>query len=410
MDGRLTTAEREIRLAPHGAGRWFSAAFLSFWLCGWAVGESLVLWLLIKGGIALLTGTPPDPGREPLEFGPSLAVGGFLLFWLALWTLGGVLAMRELLLLLWAVDRLAVRAGELEVVRWRGPFRSRREYPRDAIRRIALMPKHDRLVVETDRGTVELSTLGTRDQREQAMLTLRSELGLSDAGAPDEATLPEGWEAIITPEGERALVPKLALRRTQARLAGVATAALGLVTVMVGYAAVREWEFIALAALTLAATIAAGWGCVWLARGRNEWRIGSGRLVLRRRFGAQVRDLFEARRLELTVSSDSDGDEWFDLEAVGDPSASPEPATALRQVGRPTNRRSIARVMTDPTVPRRLGAWLARAADLPLEDRTTRQSKAIELAELRTQLEATGRLGKWAAKLLEHVGERKRAG
>lgn len=410
MDGRLTTAEREIRLAPHGAGRWFSAAFLSFWLCGWVVGECLVLWLLIKGGIALLTGTPPDPGRAPLEFGPALAVGAFLIFWLAFWTLGGVLAMRELLVLLWAVDRLAVRAGGLEVVRWRGPFRSRREYPRDAIRRIALVPKHDRLVVETHRGTAELSTLGTRDQREQAMLALRSELGMSEAGAPDQATLPEGWEVIITPEGERALVPKLALRRTQARVAGVAAAALGLVTVMVAYAAVREWEYIVLAALMLAATIGAGWGCMWLARGRNEWRIGSGRLVLQRRFGTQVRDLFEARRLELTASSDSDGDDWFDLEAVGDASAGPEPATAMRQVARPRNRRSIARVMTDSTVPRRLGAWLARAADLPFEDRTTRQAKAIDLAELRAQLEASGRLGKWAARLLDRVGERKRAG
>lgn len=62
---------------------------------------------------------------------------------------------------------------------------------RDTIRRIGLAPKYDRLVVETDRTTVELSTLGTRDQRQQAMVVLRAGLGISEATADRDAVLPE---------------------------------------------------------------------------------------------------------------------------------------------------------------------------------------------------------------------------
>ena len=29
----------EVRLRPQGVGRYFGAAFLAFWLCGWAAGE-----------------------------------------------------------------------------------------------------------------------------------------------------------------------------------------------------------------------------------------------------------------------------------------------------------------------------------------------------------------------------------
>src|SRR6185503_2242623 len=189
----------EIRLAPRGAGRWFGAAFLLFWLCGWAMGEAFALTMLVKGAIALLSGTPIHSGGSPVTLAALLAFGAFLLFWLAIWTVGGIAAFHQVLLLLWASDRLAARGGALEVVHARGPFRRRREFPRHLIRRLALVPKHDRLVVETDRGMVELSTLGTRDEREQAMVSLRGALGLGDAAAHDDVKLPEGWEEIITP-------------------------------------------------------------------------------------------------------------------------------------------------------------------------------------------------------------------
>ncbi|HKQ57382.1 MAG TPA: hypothetical protein VJY35_05905 [Candidatus Eisenbacteria bacterium] len=415
MNSGAQPASDEIRLAPRGAGRWFGAAFLLFWLCGWAMGEAFALTMLVKGAIALLTGTPITSGGSPVTLAAVLAFGAFLLFWLAIWTVGGIAAFHQVLLLLWSSDRLAVRGGALEVVHARGPFRRRREVQRHLIRRLALVPKHDRLVVETDRGMAELSTLGTRDDREQAMVSLRGALGLSDAPAHDDVKLPEGWEEIITPEGERALVASLATRRKQAWVAGVVVMVLAALTMSAAQAAMSDWPMLIPVVMLFAATIAAGWGAAWLARGRHEWRIGSGRIVQRRRYGATVRDVFEARRLELTTSSDSDGDDWVHLEALGEAPASAagaapdrSPVAALQALAAQKNRRRIAQAMNDASVPRQLALWLSRAADLPLEDRTTSQAQAMELTELRAQLEASGKAGKWAARLLDHVEVRRK--
>ena len=52
------------------------------------------------------------------------------------------------------------------------------------------------------------------------------------------------------------------------------------------------------------------------ARGRTEWRVASERLTLRRRYGSNVKDVLEARRLLLDSSTDSDGDIWYELFAL----------------------------------------------------------------------------------------------
>jgi len=79
--------------------------FLCVWLCGWAVGETVALFLIGSGIYSLVTGTP-TVGGGPALLGPSLAVGCFLAEWLTLWTIGGVMAIRELLRSVWAEDRL----------------------------------------------------------------------------------------------------------------------------------------------------------------------------------------------------------------------------------------------------------------------------------------------------------------
>jgi hypothetical protein len=77
--------------AESGLERWGGAAFVAFWLCGWAVGEVVGLAALARawraGWVALLC----------LD-----AV------WLTLWTLGGLWAMRVL--------RGLIRGGSLERV------------------------------------------------------------------------------------------------------------------------------------------------------------------------------------------------------------------------------------------------------------------------------------------------------
>src|SRR5882762_6825090 len=95
MIGERTSQGWEIQFKSRGPARFLGAAFLGFWLCGWAAGESFAVWMLGKGALSLLTGEPPSSGGRPLPLGPTLGAGIFLLVWLSFWTLGGILALRE---------------------------------------------------------------------------------------------------------------------------------------------------------------------------------------------------------------------------------------------------------------------------------------------------------------------------
>jgi hypothetical protein len=138
-----------------------------------------------------------------------------------------------------------------------------------------------------------------------------------------------------------------------------------------------------------------------------EWRIGSGRITLRRRFGPEVKDVFEAVRLELGVKSDSDNDPWYVLDALNDTAESmPKTSQDLRRQWK--SRRRVASALRNPLIPRQLGAWLSRAAGIPLKDTTTPEAREAEMKALRDQLATSGPLGRAAARLLEGVEESRR--
>lgn len=381
----------EIRLRPRGVARFFSAAFLSVWLCAWSVGELGAFWLLNHGLVELLTGTPPGPGGE-LELGSALGMGLFLLVWLAFWTLGGIAALRELLGALWGEDRLAVENGRLVVQSAIGPFRSTREFERASIHRIGLSQHRATLTLWTHETSAALSSLGTREERDAAVSQLREALALGEPG--EEAalpSLPDVFEETLTAEGARALVPARRRRRLQATLASIGTLLLCGLALMIEMDSYPRDEKLSVAILLLAMTGLAGYGSLWLARGRMEWVIGSGRLELQRRFGSRCRCVFEASKLELTVSTDSDGDARFKLEAVSDSDRS----GASR--GKP-RRRTILSTLRDPTDPRQLGAWLARATGMPFDDNSTEAAEPVSLAEWKAQLEQAGSIGRWLAR------------
>jgi hypothetical protein len=65
-----------------------------------------------------------------------LLMGAFLLFWLSLWTVGGITAMGELLRLTWSEDRIVAGPAGLTLHTSRGPFRKKVDIPRDEVRAI----------------------------------------------------------------------------------------------------------------------------------------------------------------------------------------------------------------------------------------------------------------------------------
>jgi hypothetical protein len=400
-----------LQLKPHGCSRFVSGAFLAVWLCGWAAGEAFAMWLLVRGGLSLINGTPPSPGHHPLPLGPALGMGAFLLFWLALWTVGGVAALSELLRLLWGEDRIEVVGSRLAVTRQRGPFRTTRSFDRISIRRIAITGRDYRLILERGRDHVVLSNLGTPQERVQGANALRAALGIQEDPAAVNAVLPKGWEDIITPDGARVLVADRSVRHKQTRTAFIGTLLLAAITLATARDSLHRSQLIAPSLILLAFTLAALTGTLWLARGRYEWRIEKGVLTLRKRYGGGVRPVFQGRQLLLDHSTDSDGDPWFELFALSEP----DPPAKVRKIGgatvtwrsaRSKTRRSIARRMNDTGVLRDLGNWLARESGLDLEDRSTPTAQAQSLAELRATLEQTGRFGRLAAKLVDRLGDK----
>jgi len=398
VEGTRTNEGLEFLLRPRGAGRYSSVVFLTVWLCGWAVGEAFALWTLVRGAIALMTGAPPGPGRDPLVLGPALAVATFLLVWLFFWTIGGYAAARHLLQLLWSSDRIVAGAATLRVLRQLGPFRSIDEFPRETLRRIYLTDGDHALTAETGKGPVAISSLGTPTERDAVARALRDELRVPEEPEAEGTapSLPEGWEEIVTPEGERALVKSLATRRRQATVALVVAAAVGSIALILVRQASRDPKVIGLAAMACVAAVGLGWGADRLRRGRVEWRIGTGTLTRRRRYGASVRDRFEGTRLELTRHSDSDSDYWYTLAAVAADAPDDIPSTAWR-----TGRKNITSVLRDPAIPRRLGLWLADRARLPFADKATKQALAVDTERALAELRESGAIGRRVAGWIE---------
>ena len=397
-----------LRFRPRGAGRFLSAGFLTVWLCGWAVGEGFALLLLGNGIYALVTGSPAMGSAEPIRLGPALAVGAFLVVWLTIWTIGGVMAFRELLRTVWAEDRLVLGRESLLRRHRLGLWVSTQAWSRAEIRRVFVQSISSRpgaLMAQVGAGVTELTDLGTPEERRAAADTLRAALGLPEDDAhAGLAALPEDWQETTDPRGQTLLVPNVRTRRVQALavtlIAGIAWA----------FAALLAWESRrspTLWVLTLMVAVLAAWlwrQAGWLRRGRNEWRIERGKLVQQRRAGTAITELAEARALELNESTDSDGDRWYELRAV----EMGAPAYTLRPRARKIPQHiPIQCKLHDATEPRSLGLWLAQRAAIPFRDRVpTEASRQAEFARVREQLAGAGRFGRVVARLLDRLNDR----
>ena len=394
MTPERTPEGLEARLKPRGFGRFISAVFLLVWLCGWAAGECFALWLLIKGGLGFLSGNPPLNGSQPMTAGFALMIGLFLLLWLSFWTLGGYLAGREFLRLLWSEDRIVARSDALVLHRRIGPFRSTRTIQRSDLLRVHATPKC-RLVAETAAGSVELTSLARGPECQALASVFQQEMGLKADELRQDVSLPERWSEVADAEGGIALVENEPQRRARGRIAwGLTALAASLTLALVALSKDRP-DQLSMAVVLGAISALLAWYSWRTTHTRLEWRLEPGRLRLRRRSSRWMKDLFEGSSLELVETSDSDGDRWFTLYAVA--AGAPQLETAPLPWDR-KHRRKLEHVMDDSSAPRRLGAWLARRAGLRLEDRTTAEHKKQDLAALIAKLESGGRFSRWMAK------------
>ena len=130
----------------------------------------------------------------------------FLLFWLTLWTVGGIAAVTQLMRSLVGEDVIGVTDSGLEVVRRAGPFRRRYAFDRSAIRRLRMRPHDKAVVADTAKGTRVITTFGLPAERDEVADWLSRHLGLSDAGA-EAGTPPATWD--VRTEGEVAYLRKV---------------------------------------------------------------------------------------------------------------------------------------------------------------------------------------------------------
>jgi hypothetical protein len=217
----------------------------------------------------------------------------------------------------------------------------------------------------------------------------------------------------VIPRDQRGLVQDLKTRHIQALLLSGVAAVVSLVAWLVLREALRDPDLLAVAAMLCVAAAWLVWKAIWMHRGRKEWRLEPGRLVLQRRFGNRVTAVLgEATALELTERADTDGDRWYQLEAVGPQS------TAKRGRGRSAGssdtdttrkeaRFALSKTLNDPTEPRHLGLWLSQRTGISFTDRVPDvQDRAAEIAELRQALRSSGRLGRFLDRLLSRAVEK----
>ena len=387
----------EARLRPRGFGRWFTATFLLVWLCGWFAGECFAIWMLVGGVRAFIAGTLLAQEQPDQPLAMAVLAGLFLLLWLSFWTLGGYAAGREFLRLVSSEDRILVQHGTLVVRRRIGPFRSTRTVPRDEVAGIHAVARKNRVMAETKGGAVELTMLARGAETESLVVALREDLGLGVGDSREALFLPDPWREVIDDEGRTVLVRDENQRRIRGRIAWGLTALVAAASIPVFAGTRANPDGLPAACMLGSLALALGWGAWRISRTRLEWRIDPGRLSLRRRSARGARELFEAQSLEFVGTTDSDDDRWYTLYAVAPgapPTQVPPRLSDLRR------RRKIAREMDDPSMPRRLGTWIARRSGMRLDDRSPADGKPADLAELLGRLEASGRLGRWLAKRL----------
>src|SRR5262245_38334519 len=338
---------QQATLTASGILRFFPAGFLAFWLCGWAVGEwfglrmfaSLLRTLL--GWSFLAQWFPPLGGKAP--DGPVLwFFVAFLTFWLVFWTIGGIGAFQQMLLMLCGRDVIRWGTDALEVEHRALWFVNRTRIPAREITGIRVTKVS--IVADTRRRAVRLTALGSVDDRRQLGAMLEDWRATAAPPEPlreDESPVPM-FVTFRDETGAIALQAPPGARRTSGVL--MAVLALALFAAALSLHTQKSGAGLVVGMLVLGLGGAGClYGALWLLAARESWHMGPTRLERRREFfGRTWSTEFVPLELQLTATNDSDGDTRWDLVAIG-----------------AGGRHSITSAIDDPNVPQTLGTWLS---------------------------------------------------
>lgn len=362
MKLQRTFAGLEIEARAHGWARWPVIAFLTVWLLFWAVGEVMVILVLVRASWGLVTGEPIQSGGQPATPVAVIGVGLFLGVWLALWSVGGWMASRALFRLVFGRERGVAQPDGLA---WTHRWLFGREahlLPRGTLRRFRVAARTGRLVADTTTGAPALSTYLSAAEAREVAAALNAEYGL-DPSTPPADFVPPPWQELRTHHSERVLV----LRSPGARIArGIGAG----ISALCGSAAIYLAPHVAgdpragwLATFLVAIAGVSAWLALTAPRRRLELVVAPGQLTLRRRTARAP--LLVAARIALEEEKDSDGDVWYRLVAIAEvaPPATPRAHSARER------REEIDRTPGDPGELSAFGRWLAAATHLPFDDR-----------------------------------------
>jgi hypothetical protein len=354
-----------ISLRPIGWGRYIEVVFLGVWLAGWLAGEVVVL--IVFGG--MVAGMIAAAFGITLSFASRLAPDGsapffvlFMIFWLTMWTIGGIAAGTQFLRALAGRDSISVSPAGLEL-EWRaGPFRRRRTLAHGTIRRVRLGLKGEPVIADTATGRIDITTLGTPVERRALHDWLHNQLVLPDeaeARRLDAEVPPPGWEVEVEGMETRLFWPTRRNRRIQAVILwGIAALMfMGCLPAFLPLQPEGMLEptrpgvtrvYIGAGILSLLFAVWATW-TMW---GRSEWVAIPGRLTWRRRFASwqSVGRTFENATLDLRHTIDSDGDDRFELRVRGE-----------------TTHRKITSSLYDEADEVRLAEWLSARTRFPID-------------------------------------------
>jgi hypothetical protein len=355
LEVRFDSGRSVVTLRPSGVGRFFGAALLGVWLCGWALGEAFGMAFLISSLLAIVApGTLERLGASGsyTHAAASAMALLFMVVWLGFWTLGGVLASREFLRSLWAADRIEWDGAGIDLDARIGPWRRRRHLARAELRGVRLERRTQALVALTAATAVQLTQLGTQEQRNELRLRLRDALGLDDQAARAPATLPEGWESDFANDGTPVVRRSATLRRSWARFMGWTTGILGAVCALTVIQLPSGGPGVAVAAAIVASLgLGSALLALWFACGVSEIGLGRGWAEIRRGWPGRVHvERLEPLRIRLRHHVDSDGDDHYTLQLTGD-----------------GGKHSVASTMNEPEPVLRLGRWMAERAGVALD-------------------------------------------